>query len=152
MVGIVNLHATLRPVPDAAYNGGGPRVSNCLQGTRVGIMKLIMGWVDGTDDRSICWVNGPAGFGKSSIARTICAGQQKLAASFFFLRGAGDRSKIARFIRTLAYHISVSIPATQPLLEDALRVIHSCSINRWKINFRNYWWRQFRPWPSQYLP
>lgn len=84
-----------------------------------------MGWaVDGTDDRPMCWLNGPAGFGKSSIARTIaerCAGEQRLAASFFFLRGAGDRSKIACFIRTLAYHISVSIPATQPLLEDVLR-------------------------------
>jgi hypothetical protein len=122
--GTVNLHATLCPVPDAMYNGGGRRVSSCLQGTRVEIIELLMGWVDGNDDRPICWLNGPAGFGKSSIARTIaerCAGEQKLAASFFFLRGAGDRSNIARFIRTLAYHISVSIPATQPFLEDVLR-------------------------------
>ena len=106
------------------YNGGGRRASSCLPGTRVEIIELLMGWVDGNDDRPICWLNGPAGFGKSSIARTIaerCAGEQKLAASFFFLRGAGDRSNIARFIRTLAYHISVSIPATQPFLEDVLR-------------------------------
>ena len=49
-----------------------------------------------------------------------CAGKQKLAASFFFLQGAGDRSNIAHFICTLAYHISVSILAIQPLLEDVL--------------------------------
>ena len=44
----------------------------------------------------------------------------RLLGSFFFLRGAGERSHISRLIPTLAYQISLSVPAVKPLLEKAL--------------------------------
>jgi hypothetical protein len=75
-------------------------------------------------DRPICWLSGSAGSGKSAISQSIAKrydDKGRLLASFFFLRGAGDRSVIACLIPTLAYQLSHSIPATKPLIREALR-------------------------------
>jgi len=83
-----------------------------------------MNWSEGRDSRPICWLSGPAGFGKSAIMQTVAErlkGKGNLAASFFFLRGAGGRSKFERFITTIAYHISLSIPASRPFIQRALQ-------------------------------
>lgn len=47
--------------------------------------------------------------------------KERLAGSFFFLRGAGDRSRMGGLIPTLAYQISTSIPPTKSLIERVLR-------------------------------
>jgi hypothetical protein len=49
-------------------------------------------------------------------------GERKLAASFFFLRNAGFRSEFTRLITTIAYHISISIPASKPFIQHALQI------------------------------
>jgi hypothetical protein len=41
--------------------------------------------------------------------------------SFFFLRGAGSRSKIALFVPSLIYQLCLSIPKTKPLIERAIQ-------------------------------
>jgi len=82
-----------------------------------------MNWSEGTDSHRICWLSGPAGFGKSAIMQTVAErleGKGNLAASFFFLRGAGVRSNFKRFITTIAYHMSLSIPTSQPFIQRAL--------------------------------
>lgn len=74
-------------------------------------------------NKHICWLKAPAGLGKSALAQTIaeqCAERGILAASFFFLRGAGDRSRITQLIPTLAYQLSNHFPALKPLLLDLL--------------------------------
>src|ERR1700733_10938560 len=108
----------LDPV-DAAYNRNGP-IAKCLQGTRERLIATIVRWIDGDKDHPICWLNGPAGSGKSAVSQTVaelCDAHHRLAASFFFLRGAGDRSRIARLIPTLAYQLSIYIPATKPFIQ-----------------------------------
>jgi hypothetical protein len=50
----------------------------------------------------------------------LCDTHHRLAASFFSLRGAGDRNRIARLIPTLAYQLSISIPATKPFIQHIL--------------------------------
>lgn len=83
-----------------------------------------MEWIDDCGDHPICWLSGPAGFGKSAIAQTIaerCASDGALACSFFFLRGAGSRSEFTRFITTLAYQLTLSVPATKATIQSALR-------------------------------
>jgi len=110
-------------VPDAGYNRRGVR-HECLQGTREDVISKIMNWGEGKDSRRICWLSGPAGFGKSAIMQTVAErlkGKGNLAASFFFLRGAGVRSEFTRFITTIAYHISLSIPTSQPFIQCALQ-------------------------------
>lgn len=114
-------------VPDAAYNRRGSR-SECFQGTRKEIISKIALWAGDDSGKSILWLSGPAGFGKSAIAQTIAeqfAAEGTLAASFFFLRGAGHRSKFSRLLTTLAYQFTLSMPTTKPVLERALEGDHS---------------------------
>jgi len=109
-------------VPDAGHNRRGPR-SRCLEGTREVVVAKVMEWIDGDSDRPICWFYGPAGFGKSAIAQTIaeqCAAADMLAASFFFSRGAGSRSRITGFITTLSYQLTISLPDTKPKVHSVL--------------------------------
>lgn len=42
-------------------------------------------------------------------------------ASFFFFRGSGDRSRAARFARTIAAQMAASIPATATFIEAAIK-------------------------------
>jgi len=105
-------------VPDAAYNGFESR-NKCLEGTRQAIITKIAEWMNDDSDHPICWLSGPAGFGKSAIAQTIaerCAIDGTLAGSFFFLRDAGRRSEFIHFITTLAFQLTLSIPATKAII------------------------------------
>ncbi|KAF7976782.1 hypothetical protein HWV62_5620 [Athelia sp. TMB] len=93
-------------------------------GTRLSVIEVISRWKDDPEGRPICWMSGPAGFGKSAISQTVaeaCARDGTLAASFFFLRGAAGRSSIDHFITTLAYQITVSVPEVKHLVEKALQ-------------------------------
>jgi len=90
------------------------------------VIAQIREWLDGhvNDKRAVvCWLNGPAGYGKSALAQTIAehyAAERRLLGSFFFLRAAGERSHISRLIPTLAHQISLTVPGAKPLIESAL--------------------------------
>jgi len=63
-------------------------------GTRVIALKEITAWIYGSEQTSIFWLDGVAGTGKSTIARTISHyfhGKGELGVSFFFFRGKTDR-------------------------------------------------------------
>ncbi|KAJ2936131.1 hypothetical protein H1R20_g964, partial [Candolleomyces eurysporus] len=51
----------------------------------------------------------------------IYASSGRLFASYFFFRGTGDRSTMNRFVVTLASQLLGAIPATEPLIEAAVR-------------------------------
>ena len=114
----------LRPVSNATDTRAAD-VARCVPGTRLEVIAQIEKWIDGFDKRAaICWLSGPAGYGKSAVARTIVeryAAKGRHLGCFFFLRGAGERSHISRLIPTLAYQISLSVPAVKPFLEKVLR-------------------------------
>ena len=113
----------LRPVSNATHTRAG-HVARCDPGTRLEVIAQIEQWLNGSDKRAICWLSGPAGYGKSAVAQTIAeryAAKGRLLGSFFFLRGAGERSHISRLISTLAHQMSLSLPAVKPLLKKALR-------------------------------
>jgi hypothetical protein len=81
----------------------------CLQNTRVDILKEIRAWADGQDERCIFWLNGLAGTGKSTIARTIAREyytQERLGASFFFSRDDGDVNCASKFFTTIAVQLA----------------------------------------------
>lgn len=57
----------------------------CLADTRVNLLREIYSWADGKDERLIFWLNGLAGTGKSTIARTVARNyfdKKRLGASF----------------------------------------------------------------------
>ena len=116
----------LRPVSNATHTRAG-HVPQCDPGTRLEVIAQIRQWLDGhvNDERAVvCWLNGPAGYGKSALAQTIAecyAAEGRLLGSFFFLRGAGERSHISRLIPTLAHQISLTAPGAKLLVESALQ-------------------------------
>ncbi|TFK39282.1 hypothetical protein BDQ12DRAFT_589753, partial [Crucibulum laeve] len=112
------LYRILLPVDDASYTRPGP-VARCHPGTHLKVIAEIDKWIEDSDNSPIFWLNGPAGSGKSAISQTIAeryAAQQKLAASFFFFRGAGQRSTIQYLIPTLAYQVSMFHAAAEAIL------------------------------------
>ncbi|VUC33404.1 unnamed protein product [Clonostachys rosea] len=93
--------------------------ARCYPGTRIGLIKQALAWVDSDNSKSIFWLNGMAGTGKSTIARTISqelADTNKLGASFFFKRGEGDRGRAAFFFPTIAAQIARQLPSLAPLV------------------------------------
>jgi NACHT domain len=85
----------------------------CLPDTRVDVLKRIMAWADGHDERCIFWLNGMAGTGKSTIARTVARAyyeRERLGASFFFSRGGGDVSHAGKFFTSIAVQLANKSP------------------------------------------
>jgi len=95
----------------------------CLQGTRVELRKQIMDWCDDPNSKCIFWLNGMAGTGKSTIARTIArelAEKKRLAASFFFTGGKKDVSHSGMFFTTIAAQLAISLPVLRTSISDAI--------------------------------
>jgi archaellum biogenesis ATPase FlaH len=84
----------------------------------------------------VCWLHGPAGTGKSTIAHTVaerCEESGQLAGTFFFSRKKGDREDINKLVPTLAYQIAESIPSLQARMKQVLednRTLFSQTIQR----------------------
>ncbi|KAJ6576198.1 hypothetical protein B0H10DRAFT_942661 [Mycena sp. CBHHK59/15] len=98
---------------NAHYNTGKLGAhSTCFQGTRVEVMRTIMSWLEADDDHSaarLFWLNGLAGIGKSTIAKTIAGLADTkgiLAGSFFFARGDEKLTDPTVFFPTLAFQVA----------------------------------------------
>jgi hypothetical protein len=77
----------------------------CLPNTRVDILEKINKWIYNKDKQCLFWLNGLAGTGKSTIARTIARQsyeKRHLGASFFFSRGGGDVGTAEKFVTSIA--------------------------------------------------
>ncbi|KAH8598479.1 WD40-repeat-containing domain protein [Bisporella sp. PMI_857] len=95
----------------------------CFDNTRVDILHEIYIWADSQDERCIFWLNGLAGTGKSTIARTIARRhleQKSLGASFFFSKGDGDISHAGKFFTSIARQLAQSIPLLNQHICDAI--------------------------------
>src|SRR5947199_9069223 len=95
----------------------------CLENTRVDILYEIHTWADGQDKRCIFWLNGWAGTGKSTIARTVARRyfeRKALGASFFFSRGGGDVGHAGKFVTSIALQLASNIPAIHQHICDAV--------------------------------
>jgi len=95
----------------------------CLPDTRVDVLQEITSWVEGHDERSIFWLSGLAGTGKSTIARTIARkyyDQDRLGASFFFSKGRGDASHAGKFFTTIAVQLANKSPSLKRYICDAI--------------------------------
>ena len=83
----------------------------CLPDTRVDILDRIMKWSADPNEKTIFWLNGMAGTGKSTIARTITrtlTERKRLAANFFFSKGRGDLSHTGKLFSTVAIQLAAT--------------------------------------------
>jgi WD40 repeat protein len=108
----------------ASYNSHSEEHNaRCLENTRTALLHDITDWANKKESKSIFWLSGMAGTGKSTIARTIAqlfASQDQLGASFFFKRGEGERGNASRFFTTIAKDLVAYEPGLLPGIRKAL--------------------------------
>lgn len=110
------------------FNSYGDDYITCHPVTRVDLLHQIQDWAQQPDSKSIFWLNGVAGTGKSTISRTIVEWLDSqghlravdLGASFFFKRGEGDRGSALRFFSTVVRQLVLKIPGLGDLIADVI--------------------------------
>ncbi|KAJ7469904.1 hypothetical protein B0H11DRAFT_1812979 [Mycena galericulata] len=111
---------------DALYNSAEsfpqPR---CHPETRTKILDDLYEWAtDGAlDTRSILWLYGPAGAGKSAIMQTLCRRLQDAdhpGGSFFFKRGHRTRGNAKVLFATLAYQLAIHSRKLKPRISKTV--------------------------------
>ncbi|PQE27705.1 WD40 YVTN repeat-like-containing protein [Rutstroemia sp. NJR-2017a WRK4] len=119
-----NLLSRLPIATDAPFNSCNRQYEpTCLPETRVDLLQEIYKWADRQNEQCIFWLNGLAGTGKSTIARTVARTyfeQNRLGASFFFSRGGGDVGHASKFFTSLAVQLAYNIPSLQHYISDAI--------------------------------
>ncbi|SCO92739.1 related to WD40-repeat protein (notchless protein) [Fusarium oxysporum] len=114
----------LRTAEGAAYDShANEHEARCHPQTRVDLLAQIYKWAGDPDSECICWLQGMAGTGKSTISRTVAyelSCKEALVASFFFKRGEGDRGRAARFFPTIATQLVRRLPSLMPHIQDAI--------------------------------
>jgi hypothetical protein len=91
----------------------------CTPGTRVSVLQDIMTWATDSGSPCVFWLNGLAGTGKSTIARTLCQylhEKKLLGASFFISRDQPDRRNPSNIVRSIAHQLAL----TQNTVSDSL--------------------------------
>ena len=113
----------MRHAVGARY-GDGSR-EGCLKGTRKEVLWEIECWLNGKQGQRVFWLNGLAGTGKSTIAKTfaeISFADGKLGASFFCSRDSEDHSNLQMIFPTLAFQLACQYPLFRKELLQVLRV------------------------------
>ncbi|KAI4192154.1 MAG: hypothetical protein LQ350_008694, partial [Teloschistes chrysophthalmus] len=112
----------------AMYNSYGDDHIICHPATRVDLLHQIYDWAQHPHSKSIFWLSGWAGIGKSTISRTVAKwvasqgglGGIDLGASFFFKRGEGDRGSTSRFFPTITRELVSKIPGLDTLVAEVI--------------------------------
>ncbi|KAG8723258.1 hypothetical protein FRC09_004087 [Ceratobasidium sp. 395] len=103
---IERMNVRLKPVNQASYDPD----QQCIAGTRLGIINELSTWAQRPNaDPRLAWVHGPAGFGKSSIATSVCMRLDggTLGASFFCKRDSPELRDPRRVLTTIAYQLAI---------------------------------------------
>ena len=126
-----------------AYNSAereAEHVSICSANTREKVLKGVESWAEDIGGHPVCWLYGPAGAGKSTIAQTIAekyAGRGELAFSYFFSRRNPDRNDLSKFIPTFAWQLAQILPSVQQSMLNTLRDNRSILTQRRDDQFMN---------------
>jgi hypothetical protein len=114
-------------VEGAMFDSHGVGHETCHSATRVDLLDQIQDWAQQPQSKSIFWLNGMAGTGKSTISLTIAKWLTSqghlgidLGASFFFKRGEGDRGSASRFFSTITQQLVLKIPGLHSLVAKAI--------------------------------
>ncbi|XWW94391.1 hypothetical protein V2A60_002334 [Cordyceps javanica] len=112
----------------ATFNSKDQDHTTCHPNTRVDLLRQIKDWIRSSNSKSIFWLHGSAGTGKSTISWTIAEllasgsihKEVDLGASFFFRRGEGDRGSASLFFPTIVRQLVLKIPGLDSFIADAI--------------------------------
>ncbi|KAL8296176.1 hypothetical protein RB600_001591 [Gaeumannomyces tritici] len=96
---------------------------SCHPATRVDLLADIHKWIEDPNGKSIFWLHGMAGTGKSTISRTVAktlADNKAPSASFFFKKGEGDRGRAAMFFATIVTQLLHQLPTLAAHVRNAI--------------------------------
>jgi hypothetical protein len=117
--------AKLESAAEASFDSFSNRDEvQCLQGTRVEVLHQIMGWAMSPCQKTVFWLNGMAGTGKSTISRTVARSLKDtnhLGGSFFFRRGKEDTGNAKKFFPTLISQLMLRASELSSGVQKALR-------------------------------
>ena len=99
-------------------------VPQCLEGTRVHLLREIRKWSLDPDGKCVYWLKGMAGSGKSTVACTVShefhsSKECQLGATFRFSRGHGDLGNAKNFFGALAFQLA-RIPGLKKAISAAV--------------------------------
>lgn len=114
----------LKVVMEAEFDSFSDRDEvQCLPGTRTELLQQIMDWATSPSQKTIFWLKGMAGTGKSTISRTVAKSlkdTKHLGASFFFKRGEGDRGNAKKLFPTLTRQLMLRITGLRSGVQKVL--------------------------------
>ncbi|KAF5520213.1 Vegetative incompatibility protein HET-E-1 [Colletotrichum aenigma] len=135
-----NCSLELHIVHEACYDSADFQNSpKCEKGTRTRIQETIHDWVDDNSAEPLFWLLGPAGTGKSTIARTIAdtfATKKQLVAGYFFKRGERCRNDTRRLFSTLAAQLAETIPHFKNCLRNSLNGLDRDAVEKKGLDFQ----------------
>jgi NACHT domain len=119
--------------------------SICQENTRETVLRKIVEWAENGNGCPVCWLVGPAGSGKSTVAHTIAQrydkeedGQNRLAFSFFFSRRHHDRGDATKFFPTFAFQLARALPRVQQPMLAALANDPAIPHQRFELQFKKF--------------
>ncbi|KAL2829494.1 hypothetical protein BDW59DRAFT_36049 [Aspergillus cavernicola] len=115
----------------------------CLESTRVALLARVCQWATNGDSQPIFWLQGIAGTGKTTIAKTVARTFSKdkdksLGASFFFSRRGDDRQNAKRFFGTLVYQLVFGSIFDPHLMGTLKLMVHDAIVSRPDIFTKAY--------------
>ncbi|KAL0957534.1 hypothetical protein HGRIS_001324 [Hohenbuehelia grisea] len=109
----------------------------CMEGTRIELLRGLRDWSNDPDAPRIFWLVGPAGAGKSAIARSLARlllNANLLGGSFFCSRQTSVRSNARNIIPTLAQFMARLDPKYNAALAKVLGPSSTNDVASWTID------------------
>ncbi|KAG6848232.1 hypothetical protein H0H93_002082 [Arthromyces matolae] len=97
----------------------------CLPGTRINILNQLEAWAEDPSAKTVFWLNGHAGSGKSTIAQSFCRrafSDGKLGGSFFCSRDSEARSNLDMIFPTIAFQLACNFPSISCYIVEILKM------------------------------
>ncbi|KAH8752748.1 hypothetical protein F5883DRAFT_353793, partial [Diaporthe sp. PMI_573] len=130
----------LPTVHEARYDSADVQGSSkCENGTRIRVQETITQWAREDSAEPLFWLVGPAGTGKSTVARTVAdsfARSKQLVAGYFFKRGEQGRNDTSRLFPTLAMQLAEEIPSFRRCLQKSLQSLDKESVEKKGLEFQ----------------
>ncbi|KAF5566266.1 G beta WD-40 repeats containing protein [Fusarium napiforme] len=105
----------------------------CEPGTRARILELIQDWADQDPGLPLLWLIGPAGTGKSTLARSLIDSlevKRRLIAGYMFERGEQDRNDTNRLFSTLAMQLADTVWGFKESLRNSLEGLDKDAVDK----------------------